>query len=95
MESGVHNIQIYPTLEIFTNAINEIDDSFPKCGIQYGDPLGTGKTTDEAVVAGADDARTRSVVFLFDPQSADESWTEFVARLESLEKRWTVETDNE
>ena len=91
--------QIYPTLEIFTNAINEIHDSLggsiPKCGIQYGDPLGTGKTTDKAVMAGADDARTRSVVFLFDPQSADESWTEFVARLESLEKRWTVETDNE
>ena len=46
-------------------------------------------------MAGVEDGRTASVVLLFDPQGADESWTEFVARLESLEKRWTVETDSE
>lgn len=46
-------------------------------------------------MAGVEDARTRSVVLLFDPQSADESWAEFVARVEALERRWTVETDSE
>lgn len=95
-----HNIQIYPTLETLTSAINKIHDSFggafPKCEIQYGDPLGTaGESTDEVVMAGVDDSRTRSVILLFDPQSADESWTDFVARLEDLEKRWTVETESE
>jgi len=98
-KSVTHNRQLYPTLETLTNATNEIYDSFggsfPKCEIRYGDPLGTGETTEEAVMAGVDDARTRSVVLLFDPQSADESWTEFMARVEKLEKRWTVETDSE
>lgn len=89
-------IQIYPTLETLTNATNEIYDSFggsfPKCKIQYGDPLGI---TDEAVMAGVEDGRTASVLLLFDPQSADETWIEFVARLEKLERRWTVETASE
>ncbi|MCJ1457495.1 hypothetical protein MMC28_007863 [Mycoblastus sanguinarius] len=92
-------IYVYPTLETFTNAINEIYDSFggsfPKCKIQYGNPLGIAKTTEEAVMAGVDDARTRSVVLLFDPQSANENWTAFMARMANLEKRWTEETDSE
>lgn len=46
-------------------------------------------------MAGVDDARTRSMVLLFDPQSADEDWTVFVARLEDLEKGWTMESDSE
>ncbi|CAD6571117.1 MAG: hypothetical protein ASARMPREDX12_004134 [Alectoria sarmentosa] len=93
-------IYIYPTLETLARAINKIHDSFggafPKCKIQYGDPLGTaGESPDEVVLASVDDSRTRSVTLLFDPQSADESWTDFVARLEGLEKRWTVETESE
>ena len=35
------------------------------------------------------------MVLLFDPQTADETWTQFKARLEDLEKRWTEETDSE
>ena len=46
-------------------------------------------------MAGVDDARTRSVVLLFDAQSADESWAEFVSRLEKLEERWTEESESE
>lgn len=94
-----HYIQIYPTLETLTNATNEIHDSFggsfSKCEIQYGDPLGTGLATDEAVMAGVDDAMTRSMVLLFDPQTADESWTHFKTRVENLENTWTEETDSE
>lgn len=90
--------KIYPTLETLTNATNEIYDSFggafPKCGIQYADPLATVQTTAEAVMAGVEDGRTRSVVLLYDPQSADECWIDFVARLDRLESRWTVETDD-
>lgn len=93
------SLQIYPTLETLTNATNAIQDSFggpfPKCKIQYGDPFGSKGTTDEAVMAGVEDGRTTSVLLMFDPQSADESWTEFVARLKYLERRWTVETDGE
>ncbi len=35
------------------------------------------------------------MVLLFDPQSADECWTDFVARVKSLESRWTVEIEDE
>lgn len=51
--------------------------------------------TEEAVMAGVEDPRTRCIELLFDPKSADESWAEFVGRVENLEKRWTVETDSE
>ena len=47
------------------------------------------------MMAGVDDGRTTSVLLMFESQSADESWTEFVLRLENLEKRWTMETDSE
>ncbi|MCJ1276205.1 hypothetical protein MMC21_004010 [Puttea exsequens] len=88
-------IYLYPSLSTLTAATTEIDTSFggafPKCKIQHGGD----RTTDEALMAGVDDARTRSVVLLFDAQSADESWAEFVSRLEKLEERWTEESESE
>lgn len=92
--------QIYPTLETLTNATNEIYDSFggpfPVCRILYSHSSKEGKaTTEEAMMAGVEDPRTRCIELLFDPQSADDSWAEFVARVENLEKRWTVEIESE
>lgn len=36
----------------------------------------------------------RSVVLLFDPLSAEEGWIDFVARLERMERGWTVEVED-
>lgn len=90
MHGSLNNPQINPTLETLTNATNEIYDSFggpfSKCEIRYGDPV---------PMAGVDDSRTWSIVLMFDAQSADETWTQFKARLEELENRWTEETDSD
>lgn len=46
-------------------------------------------------MAATDDGRTESVVLRFETQNADESWTEFVKRLDTLEERWTVDSGEE
>ncbi len=92
--------QVYPTRECLETANSEIKDviggAFSNLKIQKGGIEGRGATTtDENVMAATDDGRTESVVLRFETQNADESWTEFVKRLDTLEERWTVDSGEE
>lgn len=88
---------VYPTLECLKSATTAINDTFggafPKCKIQMGGIEGRGaKTTDEQMMAGMDDGRTESCVLRFETQSADETWAQFLKRLNNLEERWTLDS---
>lgn len=49
------------------------------------------KTTDEQMMAALNDGRTETCVLGFDTQDADETWAQFLKRLNTLEDRWTVD----
>ena len=52
----------------------------------------TGATnTDEQMMAALNDGRTETRVLGFDTQNADETWAQFLKRLNTLEERWTVD----
>lgn len=82
------------TLEAAMTEINDaFGGAFSECKVQSGGIEGRGAaTTDEKVMAATDDGRTESVVLGYETQSADESWAQFLKRLNNLEERWTVDS---
>jgi hypothetical protein len=81
------------SLKSATTAINNtFGGAFPKCNIEMGGVEATGATnTDEQMMAALNDGRTETRVLGFDTQNADETWAQFLKRLNTLEERWTVD----
>ncbi|MCJ1435250.1 hypothetical protein MMC27_004622 [Xylographa pallens] len=77
----------FPTLASLSTATRHIDGTFGgafseyairKDGVEAPDPEGGRRG----------DGRTEDVVISYDSQTADESWAEFIGRLQKMEGRW-------
>ena len=83
-------IQNFQSLHNLTTAIGKIDSIFGRGLSEYKiDKYGV--EAPEAEGGRLEDGRTESIVIHYDPQTADESWKEFLARLGGAKEGWSVE----
>ena len=89
--------KVFPSVHTLTHATENLKSTFGgafstiKFEYRGVDDSGNQPSADGQTEA-VEDGRTGNLVMKFDSQMADESWKEFLGRLEKLEDGWTAET---